>query len=241
MAKSTAAGAGLISGKVGGWVFYVINGEQRIRELTPVTNPQTARQMEIRSINTELSRAWRDVLNEGQRTAWRQRAAGLNTKGGLLFIKQNFVLLDFGLPKQITPPPMVMPPELTDIIVEPDTTLLYLKIPQMTPGTITAQTPFYDVEIAGGFISVQLDTEGDIVEAEINTEALSQGRVHQNSDFRHVVYMQDKPLLEPPSDSEILVCVPAEAVRNVVLRIRRYNKYGNYSQALIFNRIITSV
>lgn len=240
MAKAEGGASGLIRGKIGGYVYYVVNGTQRIRELTPVHNPQTARQMEIRSINTELSRAWRDDLNQGQRKAWSQRAAHQNTKGSLLFIKQNFVLLDFGLSKQETPPPMIMPPELTDLYVDPSppADTLEIKIPQLAPAIISAQTPFIDFEIAGGFITATLSENGAFT-VELNTQALSQGRVHQKSDFRHAIYAQDKEVSEPPVISEIITEVPSEAVRNVVLRIRRYNKYGNYSQALIFDHIIT--
>lgn len=242
MAKSESGATGLIRGKVGGWVFYVVNGTQRIRELTPVFNPQSARQMEIRSINTELSRRWRDVLNEGQRTAWRQRAEGSGMRGGLFYIRQNFQLLDFGLPTQDTPPPMVMPPEMTDVVIDTGSpTVLRLFVPALIEGTITSQTPFIDVEIAGGFIEANPPiNENGYYTSSFDTEALSQGRLHQNSDFRHVFYAADLAILAipAPQDSEITAQIPSETIRNVVIRLTRFNKFGNKSGSLIFNAII---
>ncbi len=224
-------------GKLGPDVYYVVNGKQRVRMWVPVFNPQTPRQMEIRSINTELSRYWRDELNQGQRIAWEQRAEVLETRGERLFIKQNFQLLDFGLPIQMTPPPMVMPPELTDLVETPDTERLEVEVPQMTPGTITAQTPFLDVEVAGGFTSAAI-IDNSFYHAEMLTEALSQGRKHLNSDFRHVFYLADKPITEPVEISLIQGNTPDSTIRNVVFRIRRFNKYGHSSGVLIFNKIV---
>lgn len=252
MAKATGGVVGQIAGTIGGITFQNWRGIQTLREKPTPHNPKTARQMEVRAINTELSRAWRDVLNQGQRIAWNQRATTFSWKtilgktikstGENLFIKQNFQLLDFGLDRQITPPPLVMPPELTDIILEPQAAQLELKVPQIVPGIITAQTPFLDVWIAGAFTSVLPPApENGAYVAIINSEALSQGRVHQNSDFRHAFYAADLPITEPPSDpAEIFVNIPGATVRNVVLLIRRYNQFGNYSQSQIFGKIISA-
>lgn len=245
MAKAVSGGAGLIRGKVGGWVFYVVNGQQRIRELTPVFNPQSARQMEIRSINTELSRFWRDELTEGQRTAWRQIAEGSGIRGGLFFIKQNFIIVDFGLPIQVTPPPSVMPPELLDLSVAADTTRLMITVPHVSTGVFTSQEPFIDIEVAGGFLEADYQPPvppATNYELSILSQALSEGRLHQESDFRHVIYVEDtEPPAAPGDLSNFLINIPEPpAVRNVVARVTRYNKYGNATVKRIFNKIITA-
>lgn len=240
MAKSEGGGAGLIRGKVGGWVFYVVNGEQRIRELTPVFNPQSARQMEVRSINTELSRFWRDELTEGNRIAWAQRAEGSGMRAGLFFIRQNFQLLDFAMLIQATPPPMTPPPELTDVIINPVPPVeqLSLDVPQLIPGIITAQEPFLDIEVAGGFTQADLGIVGEHYEASIQSEALSQGRKHQNSDFRHVLYAADLEVSVIPEISKIIVAPPGDTIRNIVIRLTRFNKFGNRSGVRIYNAIV---
>lgn len=243
MGKAEGGLAGLIRGKVGGNVFYVVNGQQRVRELTPVFNPQTPRQTEIRIINTELSRQWRDDLNQGQRTAWEQRAETLGTKGELLYIKQNFPLLDFGLQRQLTPPPLVFPPELFDLLIFETVENLTLQYPQLAPAIITAQTPFLDIEIAGGFTSVSQELEPPIdpaINTGVNTQALSQGRKHQNSDFRHAAYAQDQAIGASPEPNNIVGIIPDGTIRNIVFRVKRINKFGNATAEKVIEAVITA-
>lgn len=250
MAKASGGVVGQVAGTIGGITYQNWRGIQTLREKPTPHNPKTARQTEVRAINTELSRFWRDGLNQGQRTAWNQRAKTFSWKtilgkdikstGENLFIKQNFQLLDFGLSMQTTPPPMVMPPELVGLQLEPETEALTILAQQLAPAVITTQTPFLDIWVAGGFTSVEF-AENDVYDITIETQAISQGRVHQVSDFKHAIYIADKPTTEPPAVSEILtILYGSGAVRNVVLLIRRYNKYGNYSQSMIYQKIITA-
>jgi hypothetical protein len=246
MAKASGGVAGQIAGTIGGMTYQNWRGIQTIREKPTPHNPKTARQMEVRGINTELSRFWRDGLNQGQRTAWNQKAKTFSWKtilgkdikstGENLFIKQNFQLLDFGLPKQETPPPEVMPPELVDVNLDQYDEFGTISVPQLIEGMITAQTPFLDVWFAGGFLTATI-VDGTEYEATIGTQAISQGRVHQDSDFKHVFYLADKPVIVTPADSIINFSGPAGTIKNFVLLIRRYNKYGNYSQAKIIQVI----
>lgn len=237
---------GLQSGKVDGIVLKQREGKQIISKYFIPHNPQTARQMEIRAINTELSRSWRDDLNQGQRNAWSQRAEMIpGIRGETLYIRQNFILLDFGMERQLTPPPMVMPPELFDLTVSAITTSLQITVPHIVGGIITAQAPFIDIEIAGGFLSADYQPPVDPAtnyELGIATQALSQGRVHQMSDWKHVIYVEDtEPPAAPGDLSIITINIPEPpAVRNVVAKITRYNQYGHASGERIFNKIITS-
>lgn len=211
-------------------------------------NPMTPRQTDVRIITAQIAEAWREELVQGQRIAWNQRAKNypwtdvfgreIRMTGLNLFVKLNFPLVDFGLPKQITPPPTTEPPELDDLTVVVEPGQLYITVPQLTDATVTAQTPFLDIQVAGGFLSANL-TENALFAANIQSQALPAGRVHQEADFKHVLYAADKPIVLTPDQSEIFVFVPAEARRNVVVRIKRFNKYGNFSTERILEGIVT--
>lgn len=65
-------GAGIIqiSGSIGGTVFARNRSGNYARARTVPTNPQTARQVAVRSALAELSARWSDTLTAVQRTAW---------------------------------------------------------------------------------------------------------------------------------------------------------------------------
>jgi len=242
-------GVEAISGTIGGTTFQKWRGLLIARGKPTPHNPQTARQTRIRSIVSTISRTWRDVLTIGQRVAWNQFAEvfpwfdvfgrSLSLTGISLFLKINTVLLDQDRSMQVTPPPNIVPPELTGLILAPDPNLFEVAVPHLVPGIITAQESFLDIWVAGGFTSAVLTPLDDIsFTAAIQSLALPGGRLHQRSDFRHVLYMDDKPEAIPPGANNIAISPPLGTTRSVVLRVQRYNKFGRYSVPLIFNAII---
>lgn len=216
-------------------------------------NPMTPRQTDVRIITAQIAEAWREELNQGQRTAWNQRAKNYPWKdvfgreiamtGLNLYVKLNFPLIDFGLPKNIEPPPMTEPPELDDVILDPDINTMFLAVPQITPAIQTAQAPFIDLKIAGGWFVANISEQTpNFYLAELNTEALPQGRVHQKADFVHALYLADTIPAEPPGEpNNIAIAVPFGATRNVTVSLKRFNKFGNFSTERIFSKIITGV
>lgn len=243
-------GVEAISGTIGGTTFQKWRGLLIARGKPTPSNPMTERQTRIRSIVSTISRAWRDILTPGQRTAWDQHAEvfpwydvfgrSMSLRGISLFLKMNTVLLDHEKLMQITPPPAVVPPELSYITVGEEEAYLDILIPHLIPGIITAQEPFIDVWVAGGFTSVNLvETEAQ-VGIDIKSLCLSAGRKHQRSDFRHTGYMDDRPELDPPQTNSIGLEPPAGHTRNCVVRLQRYNKYGQYSVPIILEGIRTA-
>jgi len=237
-----------ISGTIGGTTFQNWRGILVARSKPTPTNVMTPRQTVIRALMTLVSRAWRDELTKGLRTAWNQRAKNypwldvfgreVKMSGENLYIKQNMVLLDHGLTRQDTPVPDVVPPELTDLSVKDTSGKLELKYDGLPAAVITAQAPFLDVSVAGGFLTAQVDVS-TINESYASTLALPAGRKHQKSDFRHVFYISDLPAVEPPEPSTIAVAPPTEQIRNVVISVRRYNKYGNFTAPMLLEAIVT--
>jgi len=224
-----------------------------IRKKPTPNNPNTPRQSAVRSIMTLLSRRWRDVLTTGLRIAWNQRATeypwldvfGREAKmtGENLYIKQNFVLLDSGRAVVDQPIAGAEPPEIDNISVDPVPTQTFnLNVLQVPSGIVTAQDIFLDVWIAGGFITVD-DTSNAVTEYTIETNALPAGRTHQVSDFVHAGYITEKPDVPPaPPDTGALLAEfnpLVAATRNFVLSIRRYNKFGNFTQPVIFEGLRT--
>lgn len=210
-------------------------------------NPQTPRQTDVRIITAQIAEAWREELNQGQRTAWNQRAKTypwtdsfgreIRMTGLNLFVKQNFPLVDFGKDKQSLPPPMTEPPELADATVVAETGQLYITVWTLDPAIVTAQEPFLDIRVAGGFTQATMN-ENALFNAVIQSQALPQGRLHQKADFKHAGYVSDVPTVITPDQSEIFVHIPADTVKNVVVQIRRYNKYGNFSTTRTFQSIV---
>ena len=236
-----------ISGTFGGATFQKWRSLNIVRGKPVPSNPMTVRQTRIRSIVSTISRAWRDVLTAGQRIAWEQFAEifpwfdvfgkSMSLRGISLFLKMNTVLLDHDKPMQITPPPALVPPELTGVIVAVEENQeLQIKIPQLSAGLITAQESFVDIWVAGGFTSAVFNQTDPNYILSIATQALPPGRKHQKSDFRHVVYADDTP--EPvapaePVDNVLSITIPDYSIKNVFARVQRYNKYGRYSVPLI--------
>jgi len=239
-----------ISGTFGGATFQKWRSLNIVRGKPVPSNPMTERQTRIRSIVSTISRAWRDVLTAGQRRAWEQFAEifpwfdvfgkSMSLRGISLFLKMNTVLLDHNRAMQITPPPDVDPPELTDAVLDPGGEGgINLEISQMTPGIVTAQEPFIDIFVAGGFTSFTQSAVAPTFAVDIESLCLPAGRKHQKSDFRHVLYVDDVPIVEPPATSLISVMPPDDHTRNVVLRLQRYNRYGRYSVPILFDGIWT--
>lgn len=244
-----------ISGTTVGTTYQNWRGMLVMREKPTPHNPMSPRQTTVRSITAFLSRRWRDVLTEGLRTAWNQKAKitpwfnvfgrTIEMTGINLYVKQNFVLLDHFLPVQDTPVPEVIPPSLFDITVDPPDDTLKLFIPHLTDEIITAQKPFLDVKIAGGFTKIALTPPvppNTFYEVEITSQALPQGRVHQMSDFKHAIYLDDTGPGVPPSEPSSISGIIGEPplVKNVVFSITRFNKYGNFTPPRIFSKIVTA-
>ena len=232
-----------ISGTIAGTTFQNWRGMLIARKKPTPTNVMSPRQTVIRSVMTLLSRAWRDELNVGLRKAWNQRAKTypwldvfgneVKMSGENLYIKQNFVLLDNGLTRQDTPVPDIVPAELGAL----ETTLspgeMSVEIPGFEAGYITAQSPFIDVKVAGGFLEVEPYAPPDAV---VRTQALPAGRKHQKSDFRHAVYVPDIDIITEPHIS-LHIAIPTGEIRNVVVIIQRYNKYGNFTAPVLVEGI----
>lgn len=243
-------GVEAISGTIGGTTFQKWRGLLIARGKPTPHNPSTARQTRIRSIVSTISRAWRDVLTAGQRTAWNQFAEvfpwydvfgrSMSLRGISLFLKINTVLLDHNRPMQIEPPPAVEPPELTGITIDVTPSALSLEVSQLVEGIITAQEPFIDVWVAGGFTAYETSLDPGKYEMEVHSQCLPQGRKHQKSDFRHVSYIDDMAIMTPPETPSLLHLLPPEFhVKNCVMRIQRYNKNGRYSVPVIYEGIRT--
>lgn len=242
-------GVEAISGTIGGTTFQKWKGLLIARGKPTPRNPMTDRQTRIRSIVSTISRAWRDVLNKGQRTAWKQHAEvfpwfdvfgrSIKLSGINLFLKINFILLDHDKIMQVTPPPTAEPLELTGITIDVHPEDLYLEIDQLTPGMITAEEPFVDVWVAGGFTEKIVTIDPDKYSLVIYSGCLPAGRTHQKSDFRHIHYADDFAVSDPAAQSVIQVRPPIEHTKNVVVRVQRYNKYGRYSVPVIYEGIRT--
>lgn len=243
-------GVKAVSGTFAGATFQSWRSLNIVRGKPVPHNPMTERQTRIRSIVSTISRYWRDVLNVGQRTAWEQFAEifpwfdvfgkPLMLRGINLFLKMNTVLLDHDRAMQVTPPPAVEPPELTGLVsIEPDIALR-LEVPQLEGGIITAQEPFIDVWVAGGFTAAQSTGPPEHYDLEILSSLLPQGRKHQKADFRHVAYADDVAVVEPPVTPSLISVFPVPGhTRNCVIRLQRYNRYGRYSVPVIYSGIRT--
>ena len=238
-----------MSGTVAGTTYQNWRGILVARSKPTPTKVQTSRQTFIRSVMTLLSRAWRDELNQGLRTAWNQRAKNfpwldvfgnsVSMTGENLYIKQNMVLIDHSLPRQDTPVPDVMPPELLDLSIDPDPEQLGIDVPQLSSAVMTAQGPFLDIWVAGGFLTSVVEDGDPFVNAVISSLALPPGRTDQKSDFRHAAYANDKLLTEPAEPGKIVVTPPSAQIKNVTVIVRRYNKYGNFTAPRKFSAIAT--
>lgn len=235
-----------ISGTIGGTTYQNWRGLLVARSKPTPTNVNTPRQTKIRSLITLLSRAWRDELNPGLRTAWNQRASSypwldvfgnaVKMSGINLYIKQNMVLLDHGLTRVDQPVAAIEPPE---VIAEISEAIEDLKITvaDIDSGVIASQSPFLDVRVAGGYLTAT--TTPAPIEVEISSLALPAGRKHQKSDFRHVIYYNDEIAIAPEDARIAVQSVQAGAPRNIVVSLQRFNKHGNFSQPILLSAVVT--
>jgi len=241
--------ASKISGTIGGTTFGNYRGMIVARTKPVPTKTLTARQMFINSLMTLLSRAWRDELNQGLRTAWNQRAKNFpwvdifgnerKMTGENLYIKQNMVLLDHLRPRVDSPVASVEPPELHDLHIAELADNLQIGSDGLAAGTVASQAPFLDIWIAGGFLTSAVTPGISDVTVEVETLGLPQGRKAQKSDYRHVAYADEWDLVEPVTPSNIVIQgSPADTALNISVIIRRYNKYGNFSAPLLFQGIL---
>lgn len=242
------SGVSGLSGTFQGVTYQNWRGITTMRRKPTPTNVMSDRQTKIRAIISELSKAWRDVLTPGLRTAWEQRAKNypwfdvfgreIKMSGINLYVKQNLVLLDHGLTRQDQPAPEVIPPECVDLQLIEDPHSLIVHYPQLSTEIVAAQAPFLDIWVAGGYLSAVNEVEPDLVTTRIESQALPGGRVHQRSDFRHAIYVSAPVPSATPDINRIEVTLPPAAVnRNIVISVQRYNKYGNFSVPRIFNAI----
>jgi len=238
-----------MSGTIAGTTYQNWRGILVARSKPTPTNVNSPRQSVVRALMTILSRAWRDELNQGLRTAWNQRAKNYpwldvfgNTfpmTGENLYIKQNMVLLDHFLPRQDTPVPDQVPSAITSMNIIGTEDLLTVQYDQLAPAEVSAQLPFIDISIAGAFLEANVTFSVDKNVTYIRTNGLTPGRVHQKSDFRHAVYADDTPVSEPVAKNEISVERAILSDRNIVLSLRRFNKYGNFSAPVLLQNIVT--
>lgn len=93
-----------IRGSIGGTVFARNKGGLYMRARTVGINPQSVRQVAVRSVFGDLAQAWSNVLTDAQRAAWELYAANVplinalgeprNVSGQNMFIRSNALLID---------------------------------------------------------------------------------------------------------------------------------------------------
>jgi len=237
--------ASKISGTIGGTTYSNYRGMIVARTKPVPTKTLTARQMFINSLMTLLSRAWRDELTHGLRTAWNQRAKNYpwvdvfgnerKMTGENLYVKQNMVLLDHSLARQDTPVASVIPPELDTLVVnESETEFLSIEYSGVDPAVVASQAPFLDIMVAGGFLSADISLPG----FSVTTLGLPAGRLYSKSDMRHAVYADEQAIAEPVVTQTIgIYPYVGDTKTNLTVIIRRYNKYGNFSAPRLFTGI----
>lgn len=235
-----------VSGAWNGLTFYNY-GDLTVARQTPIpSQPNTDRQLEVRSNLTILSRVWSTDLNDGQRTAWQNFAKDFVwtdlwgrefvLKGIALFTKFNFPLIDSGRTLQLNPPPSIYPSEIAINNIENADGIVEVIITSATLGEITAQDTFLDVWIT-------VDSNVNTIEPPPSVSATiwgnykPQGVNPVKSDFRHRWYPTETPGAVPPEVEDIFISfkdfegndftVPTR----IALILRRYNKYGRYSTA----------
>jgi len=84
---------GQITGKVGGFVFSVLKGQQIIKEKVIPANPQTAKQTEVRTIFRKLIYQFKQVAQTWVQLFWNPFAIGRKTGWGNI-LKENLLLQD---------------------------------------------------------------------------------------------------------------------------------------------------
>jgi len=228
--------AAKISGTIGGTTYGNWRGMIVARTKPVPSKDLTIRQMRINALMSILSIAWRDELNQGLRTAWNQMSKNYpwtdvfgnqrKMTGENLYIKQNMILLDFGLSRNDQPQPETVPPDCDDIIVNDSIIDMTLTIEPLADAIVTSQTPFVNIMVAGGFLSIDVGGGGDSIN--IDTVGLPPGRIAGKSDFRHVYYVpaQQTTLGSPV---EVVIRSFPGVAKNITAIVQRYNKYGNFS------------
>ena len=104
---------GLLSGREGDWVYFVVNGKQFRRRYVVPTDPRTPKQLRYRAALSAASKAWgrSNGLTEAQRDAYCAQAARVQSRGrlgqsGPLTGHQHFVGLSCaGLHQGLAPVP----------------------------------------------------------------------------------------------------------------------------------------
>lgn len=235
-----------VSGAWNSLTFYNY-GDLTVARQTPIpSQPNTPRQIEVRSHLAVISRVWSTDLTDGQRTAWKNFAMDFIwtdlwgrefvLKGIALFTKFNFPLIDNGKTLQITPPPAVNPSELNISSVSNTDGEVTIEITPATPGEIAAQSPFIDVWVTeiSNLEEITAPPERAVF---IRGVYKPPGVNPVKSDFRHRVYINEITDGEPPASvlNQITLQNPdGEAftsLTRLALIFRRYNKFGRYSTA----------
>jgi len=240
------------SGKFVNMVFSVWRGLPVVREFVAPSQPNSPRQLAVRTIFTEISHYWANTLTEGLRKAWDNfvfrwtdlwgdeiSLTGLN-----LFQKFNFILRDNGRDFQTTTPPPITPSEISHFEDEGEwlngspTTI----INPIATSEINGQNPFIDLWIAGDFSSVTVDdTSPNGTSITIwGHNGMPQGVNPVKSDFRHCIYIKELAQHDDPTKSKIISISADEFElypRRFAKILRRYNKHGNYSAAVKSSRI----
>lgn len=211
------------------------------------------RQQIVKALFGLLSSAWRNDLTQGLRRAWNNLAANkpwldvfgreITMTGENLYIKQNIILLDAGRPRNDQPVPGTIPPDLSTTVFQAIDNIIEAIIPGQPVGIISAQDTFINVSIAGFPDEVRFVDPPPNTLVDVDTYGLSQGRVHQVSDFRHAFYVNDVDDALP--GQEVIIHQNLEALvgtkRNFVMSIQRFNKYGNFSVPILYSAIVETV
>lgn len=154
-----------------GLIFSIWRGMTYAKAMAIPTNPQSARQLQVRGLLTSLSQNWASLTN-AQRESWIEYAAAnpntnvfgqqFASSGINQYVGLGVIAADMGEPA-LTAPPVTDEPAI-------------LAGAAAVPGALSG-------EIAVSWTGA----DGDYVDVWI-TQALSAGRVGGKSDFRHLSY-----------------------------------------------------
>jgi hypothetical protein len=98
----TGGGVAVISGKIGGWVFFRGPGGASVRNWVKPVDPGSARQQVVRFAVSQLMTRWSEVLTDEQRAAWATYAANVplpNRLGAVRPISANAMYMRCNVPR----------------------------------------------------------------------------------------------------------------------------------------------
>lgn len=247
------------SGSVGGITYSDYHGTGVVREKPIPTQPNSPRQVFVRTVLTFISRYWANTLTEGIRKAWSQFADifiwtnifgnQLRLSGINLFAKMNFQLRDFGKALQTTPPPAINPDEIVFTFQDFDIGEPDIIVEAITLAQAQAQEVFVDIWAVGYVVSAVIDdTDADQTIVTITTEGLPQGINPVKSDYRHTIYVNQNTaqVVTPTLTKSIHIkfvgaVIPYANPIRIASIVRRYNKYGRYSNIIKVSEVSPTI